>query len=89
MAEGRRPDGQPKCRVWPKGSLLCGSNVTRVRIDGRVGQLGTVVSARLTGQFEPIFWGKPSHGAQFFFVKATKKIKQFWIHKKVIGGAKY
>ena len=34
MAEGRRPDGQPTCGVWPKASLLCGTQVTRVRIDG-------------------------------------------------------
>ena len=34
MAEGRRPDGQPMCGVWPKASLLYGTQVTRVRIDG-------------------------------------------------------
>ena len=34
MAEGRRPNGQPTCRVWPKASLLCGTQVTTVRIDG-------------------------------------------------------
>ena len=34
MAEGRRPNGQPTCGVWPKASLLCGTQVTRVRIDG-------------------------------------------------------
>ena len=34
MAEGRRLDGQPTCGVWPKASLLCGTQVTRVKIDG-------------------------------------------------------
>ena len=37
LAEGRRPDGQPMCGVSPKASLLCGTQVTRVRIDGGVG----------------------------------------------------
>ena len=34
MAEGRRPDGQPMCGFLPKASLLCGTQVTRVRING-------------------------------------------------------
>ena len=34
IAKGRRPDGQPMCGVWPKASLICGTHVTRVRIDG-------------------------------------------------------
>ena len=42
MAEGWRPDGQPTFGVWLKASLLSGTQVTRVRIDGEVGQLGAV-----------------------------------------------
>ena len=34
MAEGRRSDGQPTWGVWPKASLLSGTQVTRVRIYG-------------------------------------------------------
>ena len=36
MAEDWRPDGQPMCAVWAKASLLCGTQVTRVRIYGGV-----------------------------------------------------
>ena len=36
MGEGQRPDGQPMCGVWPKVSLFCGTQVTRVWIDGGV-----------------------------------------------------
>ena len=42
MAEGQRPDGQHTCGVWPKARLLCGTQVTRGRIDGGVGQLEAV-----------------------------------------------
>ena len=43
MAEGRRPDGQPTCGVWPKASLCelypsQGGWCPRCRIDGGVGQ---------------------------------------------------
>ena len=34
MAEGRRLDGQPAFGVWLNTSLLCGTQVTRVGIDG-------------------------------------------------------
>ena len=36
LAEGRRPNGQSTWGVWPKASLLCGTQVTRGRIDGGV-----------------------------------------------------
>ena len=34
LAKGRRPDRQSTCRGWPKASLLYGTQVMRVRIDG-------------------------------------------------------
>ena len=36
LAENRRPDGRPMWGVWLKASLLYGTQVTRVRIDGGV-----------------------------------------------------
>ena len=36
MAKGQRPNGQSTCGVWPKSSLLCSTQVTRIRIYGGV-----------------------------------------------------
>ena len=33
------PDGQPVWEVWPKASILCGTQVTRGKTDGGVGYM--------------------------------------------------
>ena len=54
-----RPDGRPTCGVWPKSSLICGTQVTRGKMDGGVGYMVQKKKKEIKGP--PHFLGK------FFF----------------------
>ena len=73
FAEGRRPDGQPTWGVCPRASSLCGTWVTRGRIDGWVEYMAELKeNEKIVRDPPPTFWENSLFWAAFlisFFFK--------------------